>query len=515
MPAADNNPGRPRRTLLAGILCMALPLLVQAGEPALPEGLDSSSQAPLPALPEGLSSEAETPALPRGLDGGGTDLPAGPSGDERAPTLPAGREATREAGPAAGGPIPAAADTDGTSGTELSGFWEARVGTRTGNDPHERDTSLAETRVKLMLEQASSWATLRLGADVIYDQVADGHGLDLEHGRGILDLRQANLVFSPLAWLDVRAGRQILTWGTGDLLFINDLFPKDWKAFFIGRDEEYLKAPSDAIRFALFSDWANLDLVYSPRFDADRFIDGRRISFFNPRLGRRSGRDAVVRVRRPDEAFRDDEWALRLYRQLRGYELAVYAYSGYWKSPGGFDPATGLATFPRLSVYGGSLRAPLAGGIGNVELGYYDSHDSNGGRNPFVNNDELRLLLGFERELLPDLTLGLQYYLEHMRDHDAYLASLPPGQPARDRNRQLLTARLTWLSHRQNLRWSLFSYYSPSDQDAYLRPKLHYKIDDHWSSEIGANLFLGARRHTFFGQFADDGNVYIGLRYSY
>ncbi len=62
----------------------------------------------------------------------------------------------------------------------------------------------------------------------------------------------------------ITLGRQILTWGTGDLVFINDLFPKDWVSFFIGRDVEYLKAPSDALKVSAFSSWANLDLVYTP-----------------------------------------------------------------------------------------------------------------------------------------------------------------------------------------------------------------------------------------------------------
>ena len=53
-------------------------------------------------------------------------------------------------------------------------------------------------------------------------------------------IREAHVSASPFTWLDVKLGRQILTWGTGDLLFINDVFPKDFVSFFIGRDGEYL-----------------------------------------------------------------------------------------------------------------------------------------------------------------------------------------------------------------------------------------------------------------------------------
>ena len=65
-----------------------------------------------------------------------------------------------------------------------------------------------------------------------------------------IDPREAWLSTQPLDFLDLKAGRQVVTWGTGDLLFINDLFPKDWQSFILGRDEEYLKAPSDTVKVA-------------------------------------------------------------------------------------------------------------------------------------------------------------------------------------------------------------------------------------------------------------------------
>ena len=67
----------------------------------------------------------------------------------------------------------------------------------------------------------------------------------------------------------------------------------------------------------------------------------------------------------------------------------------------------------------------------------------------------------------------------------------------------------------QNLELSLFAFYSPSDSDAYLRPRVSYKIDDHWKAEIGGNVFLGAERHIFFGQFANNTNIYAALRYGF
>jgi hypothetical protein len=453
-----------------------------AEEPELPAGLEAPSVAP--ELPAGLEEGGE-PELPAGLHGPPEELPE--EQETVAPTLP----------------------------FELSGFWEARGGARVQDDKHERDASIAETRLQLEADKDVADVSLRATADFILDGLADQHAVDLETGEGFIDLREANLVSSLAANVDAKAGRQILTWGTGDLVFINDLFPKDWNAFFIGRDEAYLKAPSDAVKLSAFSDWVNLDVVYTPRFDADRFIDGRSLSFFDSTRGRIVGRDAVVEADRPTTWFEDDEWAARLYRNLAGYELALYAYDGFWKSPGGIDPTTGRATFPRFSVYGGSARGIVGDGIAHVELGYYDSREDRAGDDPFVRNGEFRFLLGYEQEIAMNLTLGAQYYLERMLDHEAFVRTLPVGAPVQDENRHVLTARLTWLTRKQTLEWSLFAFYSPSDRDAYLRPQVTYDVSDAWTGEFGGSFFLGADDNTFFGQFQDNNNVYAALRYGF
>ena len=138
-----------------------------------------------------------------------------------------------------------------------------------------------------------------------------------------------------------------------------------------------------------------------------------------------------------------------------------------------------------------------------------------GGANPFINNSELRFLVGYEQDLGHELTMGVQYYVEHMLDYDDYRRTLPAGSHPRDENRHVVTLRLTKLLMNQNLRLSMFVYYSPSDHDAYLRPSVNYKVNDHWTLEAGANVFTGDRSHTFFGQFERDTNVYLAARYSF
>jgi hypothetical protein len=462
-------------------------------------------------------------------------------------------------------------EEEGTGpGIEVQGFVELRAGARLQEDPHEDAASLGELRLQTTAQRAWPRVTLRATADLLFDALEEEHDIRLERGQGALDLREAWVFWRATPALEVKAGRQVLTWGTGDLVFINDLFPKDWQSFFLGRDPEYLKAPSDAIKASVYGRAANLDLVYSPRFDPDRYLDGSRLSFFHPGLGRLAGEDAVLRAceeisarsegviraplarrgdagvagptsrsrnaargdagapavgpesssqalcaRVPDRWLRDDELALRLYRSLGPYELAFYGYRGFWKSPAGADPEGGEATFPGLAVLGASVRGPVGPGIGSLEAGWLDSRDDPRGDDPAVRNGELRLLAGYEASPRRDLTLGFQYYLEHMRDHAAHRASLPQGRPAADRDHHVLTARITRLARRQDLTLSLFLFYSPSDRDAYLRPRVSYRLSDAWSVLAGANLFLGEEESTFFGQLENNGNLFAGARYGF
>ena len=465
-----------------------------------------------PELPEGLAEPAAQSQDER-------DLPLGLE-DEDEPELPSGLD---DSDTQTAGKKPAHAGETGLLDAlkefGLNGFWEIRGGVRTQRDPHERDASIGETRLQLEWEKTFRGVTFKYTGDLLYDQV-DNHlsDVDLLRGTGWFDLRELWTRFSPAKWMDVKVGRQILTWGTGDLLFVNDLFGKDWQAFFIGRDVEYLKAPSDAVKTSFFSGITNIDLVYMPRFNPSRFISGRRISYYNGSLGRRAGQDAIVRTNLPDDCFNDSEWATRISRRLGSYELAGYGYWGYYKTSKGFDTARGRATYPRLSTYGASIRGPLGRGIANFEAAYYDSRQDRAGDHAFVPNSEVRLLGGYEMdlpELTTELTLAVQYYVELMQDYGAYLRNLPAASKAADRDRHVVTVRLTKQLLNQNLTLGLFTYYSPTDSDAYLRPNVRYKIDDHWMASIGGNVFLGKYDHTFFGQFERNSNIYFALRCSF
>lgn len=397
----------------------------------------------------------------------------------------------------------------------LHGFYETLLGYRLEESKYNTDESIMEARIQLDYLNNISFADLRIRTDLLYDDLWESSKVDLEKGEGFIDIREANFMFYPIDFMDVKVGRQIFTWGTGDQIFINDLFPKDWNSFFLGRDDEYLKAPSDAIKFSFFTDIINVDLIYIPRFDSDRYIDGSRVSYYNSNIASISGENAIIQTEKPDKIWDDSETSIRLYKNLNGIETAIYFYNGFWKSPQGFNQYTGNAIFPALNVYGGSIRSNILKGIGSFEIGYYESSDDKKGNNPFIKNSEYRTLISYEQEIALDFNIGLQYYTEIMNDYDEYKSSLPFNSEYNDEIRHLMTIRLTKLMMNQDLTLSFFAFYSPSDKDCFLRAKIKYKFSDSILIEVGCNIFEGDKNYTFFGQFDENDNSYIRMRYSF
>jgi hypothetical protein len=401
---------------------------------------------------------------------------------------------------------------EGPLPVEIHGFAEAAAGGRVVADPASPDDLLLnEARFRLDLAHYGDRADMLFKGDFL----ADGVLSDVE-----IDIRQVMIVLRAAHWLDVRAGRQVLTWGTGDLLFLNDAFPKDWQSFFIGRDDEYLKAPSNSFKFTFYSA-LNLDLVWTPAFTPDDYITGERLSYFNPLSGAIESAATTggpIDAETPDKKWENGEFAGRLFKTVNGWELALYGYAGFWKRPLGVDTTRADAGsplyFPRLTVAGASVRGNVLGGVGNVEGAYYDSWDDKSGTDPFIPNSEVRGLAGYERELFPNFNLGLQYYVEWWMKYDNLIANSPVPQWEQEEARHLLTARLTQRLKQDTWTLSLFTYWSPNEEDGYIRPVVSHKWSDAVTVTLGGNVMWG-KDHTFFGQLEDNSNVYARLRYSF
>jgi len=392
------------------------------------------------------------------------------------------------------------------AGGAWTGFAEAAAGFRIQDDPLIDDSAtLGELRWRL----ERSWEPGKISLDVKADL-----GYDVVESDLIADFRELTAGFSVGESTDIKVGRHVQTWGVGDLVFLNDLFPKDYVSFFSGRDDEYLKAPGNSLRITHYGALLNADFVWTPRFEPDVYLTGERFSFFSPLAGDNVAPDPPLNAIEPGHSFDNGEFALRLFRSLRGTEYAAYLYRGFFKQPNALTEDL-RATFAPLAAYGASIRRPVGPGLFSGEFSWYDSRDDSTGSDPLVPNSQLRYLAGYEWEARSNFTIGLQYYVEQTLDHDELIEKSPFPDTEPEEFRQVITNRLTWRLARDRYTVSLFSFYSPSDDDFYVRPVFTWRRDDHWQFAAGANLFGGNESHTFFNQLQDGSNAYLRLRYNY
>lgn len=408
---------------------------------------------------------------------------------------------------------PAASTTNEaeTPTLELHGFLLGAVAIRTtGERPPQGDDSdfvLGEERVRLDLSGAtgSGDAFFQAKGDLFHDAIDE---------RFDVDIREA-YAGCTRSVIDLRAGRQIVTWGVADLFYINDVFPKDWESFFSGRPMEYLKLGVDGVRAQVSSNVVNADFLTIPFFTPDTLPSPERFFTFDPTSGVPNQREED-----PETSFSNVELALRVYRQVAGLDASLYAYRGFWRIPGvrlddPVSPTTATRFFPKLSVYGASVQRGLVDGVLSLEAGYYDSRQDREGGDPTMPNSQWRFLAGYQRQLWEDFTAGVQAYGEVMDDYGAYRDSLPAGSPPQDRLRAVVSVRLTQMLDYQTWKLALFVAYSPTDADYFLQPEVSYKVTDDLSVSVGANVFGGRDETTFFGQLDRSDNVFANVRYDF
>ena len=393
----------------------------------------------------------------------------------------------------------------------LNGFVGLSQGRRLTDDPALQSSStLQDIRLQLQTRYSLPSSTINVRANAYYDGVK-------QQWKG--QLRELNWQGKVSNHWDLKVGQQVLTWGTGDYLFVNDLFNKDWQSFFSGRDDEYLKAPQLAIKASGYFGETGIDIVVSPTFDADNYINGQVFSYFNPVAGGFNGQQNIAPIDDIAQWYEpsNPEYALRITHTLNQYEYALYAYKGFEKTPQSLYSDYSLPTtldasalktlkphFAPLNVLGASLTAPLSDGLMNIEYAFYDVSASQS-QARLVSEDMSKFLIGYEQELVANLTGSLQLQYEYYHEQDAV------GLFAKE-HRSLLTAQLYYRTWRDTLHLQWFNFYSPSDEDGFAKLKATYQPNDKWQTTIGINKFWGRQSTSFFGQFEHASNVYLSLR---
>lgn len=388
----------------------------------------------------------------------------------------------------------------------LHGFLQGSYSFDAGNaNPDGGRYKWFEERGQIRIDGSKEPFHLFIKTDLSYDHIDEN---------GDAELREGYIDFTSGRW-DIRAGRQVITWGLGDMLFINDIFPKDYEAFFSGRPIEYLKKGVDGVKLGLYPEAASFEFVIIPFFESNKLPETARFKMFNPMSGVTN-----TETKEPATNLKDTELSLRAYRNLGGFEASLYLYRGFYRTPSMLpdnlsSPTNILFFYPKLSVYGVSLQRSVLDGVLSLESGYYDSSGDRSGTDAFIPNSQTKFLAGYQRQMAEDFTIGLQYLGEYMHKYSEYTENLSGGFPKDPQLRQLASLRLTYFLMHQNLKLSWFSFYGITDKDYLLNPEVKYNFTDHIWGAAGANVFGGNKDTTQFGSLDKNDNMYVQVRYEF
>ncbi len=205
------------------------------------------------------------------------------------------------------------------SDISLHGFLQGNYSAdAASSNPDGADFKLAEERLQLKLDASKDPFRIFIKADGFYDHIDE---------KPKSELREGYLDFTSSKW-DGRVGRQVITWGVGDLIFINDVFPKDYEAFFSGRPLEYLKKGIDGAKIGIYPGFASFEVIAIPFFTPNTFPSPNRFWMFDPMPGV-TDREKV----KPPVTLGNTEIALRAYRDIAGFDVSFYAYRGFFRQP--------------------------------------------------------------------------------------------------------------------------------------------------------------------------------------
>jgi hypothetical protein len=390
-------------------------------------------------------------------------------------------------------------------------------GPRHADGMTDRDWMMANRRLRLQTMKVGEKGGLYAKVDFLQDDISD---------ETVVDIRELRLVYTPARWLDISLGKQVSTWGVADMLFINDLFPKNWNANFLGRDMEYLKDTAVSARFtSYFKGWTH-DLVYTPQFTQDTTPNGCYLNVFDPNSGQillnpqACGTEQMVGGRESKDVD-DGEWAMQLKRDISGQQVALYYYHGFFKNPKSLQ-GSGIPEDPfrpyysALSVYGASTEGQVGPGIFTAETGYYDSKEDPDGDHPMIENSKIKFLLGYKMDLDANWTVGLQYYTERFQDHDAYLQSVSFDPTPKKEQMDTFTLRVMFKAQQETLFVNLFSYIRPDDHDSFTKLDLSKRLNDHFSVVVGINYFTGkvGYEDREFSMLDEEDNAFVRIRYN-
>ncbi len=394
--------------------------------------------------------------------------------------------------------------------TGFEGYVESSFGARASDDGPIQDRNVLEES-RLLIEKdfyGNNGEVLNVGILATTDPDRNQSEIELREGSIFLPLSRS---------VELKAGRQVLSWGPSQFEFINDHFAKDFRSFFVGRDLDFLKAPNDAAKLSYYGDMANIDLVVTPSFEPDRLPAGDVIPVYDPRtqqlVSSVPGADTPPRPRRPESSLDNGEIHLRMNKMLGRWEAALYGYRGFIGQPSAFDRSNPYHA--ELASAGFSLRGPMMGGVVWAEGSYDDVREDGAGDTGNLPPSRANLGVGMRYRTAPTVNYMVQAISSWQIDAAGYRSALGPDHPGTDRVRHRLQVATTRDYWSDRLTVEMRGFAGLTEEDWHARLKGTYEYSDAVTLSSGVLLYGAGQPTSRFGVLDEHDLAFARLRYGF
>jgi hypothetical protein len=375
------------------------------------------------------------------------------------------------------------------------------------------EMSLSETRAKFELTSTGGTSSaFHILSYYTYD------GLNRN---GALDLKEAYVDYYSEV-VDVRFGKQIITWGKADELNPTDvLCPQNMANF---NEEKSIR------KFGLLflkTDWniANFTLsaIWKPEFEYFRIppLDSRWAFFSLP------GITALPQPVCPNRSLSNTEWAFKFARSFGRIDVSVSWFDG-WDNI--FTPVfvfdttiqqlqLNSLTFHRTRMLGADF-AGVAGPFGFWGEGAFFFTEDADGVDPNIKNPYAQIVLGSDYDFGNNVKVNIQYFQEIVSkiDNNAeqsaeerMISKLGMGMPIQS----AVSCRIEKkFGEGDAHRAEIMALYDLKQYGFMVTPKLVYSPEDAITIEVGVTFFDGESA-SLFGRFVNNDELYVRGIYSF
>ncbi len=360
-------------------------------------------------------------------------------------------------------------------------------------------------------------ATGRFTYDPVYDLTDNFPRSVGSDQRMEAQLRDTYLDLSRGPW-DFRLGKQQIVWGESvGLFFADTVNAKDLREFVLP-DFDLIRIPEWAADVEYSSGDFHAELVWLPWPEFNKLgVEGSEFRFPLP-LPRSDLGFTVTDPVEPGNQLENSQIGGRLSILIEGWDLSAFYLHTWDKAPVNFRTIDGSEVFHftpeyrRLNQMGATFSKEASDVIFKGEFIFnrgghfsiFDSTDPDG----VVRRDFIDYLIGADYTFFDKVDTNLQFMQRVIFNHTPLLAD----NERRVRNSISLWVKTDFLDGK--LEPEFLAILGLMESDFLLRPKLSYKLSDHWRWRLGLDLLRGTRDGTF-GKFKKGSRLYSELWFEF